>query len=301
MKKQIDFVSKFKYFGIFSATLVILSVIFMFKGFNLGIDFTGGIGIEFKEDSSNLITVDLLRSQFAKSEKFENIQIQKIESENLFSIKYGIKSKNDFSQTSIELKKFIQEQNPRPDIIFEKTDYISEQIGKTYIRKAIIAVIMAVFGIFIYIFSRFSIAYSIGAVVTLVHDMVFTIGFICATQMLFDISAIAAILTILGYSVNDTVIIYDRIRKNLGQTKINKIETLKDAFNSSLNATLTRTILTSFATMLSVFAVVVFGGYVIRDFALIVLFGIFIGTISSITISSTCTYLVMKRKCKNTK
>ena len=170
-----------------------------------------------------------------------------------------------------------------PDVTYRRTEVIGPKVSKELARQGTIAVLAAVMAVLIYIWLRFEWQFAIGAVLALVHDITLTIGIFCVFQFQFTLSIIAALLTIVGYSLNDTVVVYDRIRENLRKYKKKPLPELIDL---SINETLSRTTLTSFTTVLALLALYIFGGEVIRDFTFAMLWGVVVGTYSSIFVAS---------------
>ncbi len=180
-----------------------------------------------------------------------------------------------------------------PGIIYKQTDSVGAKVSGELIQAGVLAVVLAVAAVLFYIWLRFEWQFSVGAVAALVHDVLITIGVFCVTQIEFNLTIIAAILTIVGYSLNDTVVVFDRVRENL--RKFKKME-LKELLNLSINETLSRTIMTSLTTLIALFALYFLGGQVISGFTFAMIFGIIIGTYSSIFIASVIVlYLGVKR------
>ncbi len=263
-----------------SGFLIIASIILIFsKGLNFGIDFAGGILIEARFE--NATTASLRKTL---SNQIENIQIQNIDSTD--------QKKSDFiiriPSSNLEQEKIVsaiqQMLNEKfSNIEYRKIDYVGPQIGAELIQKGLLALSLSFFFIMVYIWIRFDWQFGVGAIITLIHDAILVLGFYSVTQLEFNSTSIAALLTVIGYSVNDTVVIFDRIRENLRRFK--KMD-LSNLINSSINSTLSRSVLTSGLTLLSLIALVFFGGKVLLSFSLATFFGILIGTYSSIYISS---------------
>jgi len=273
---KIDFMKMHKIAFASSVVLILLSFFLIFsKGLNLGIDFSGGILIEARFDEKP--DVSNLRKILAP--KTKDAQIQSIgKSDILIRV-----AKTDEGQSSI-VKKIQETLNQNyPDITYRKVDYVGPQIGSELIKKGFLALFVSFFFILIYIWIRFDWQFGIGSIIALFHDAIITFGFFALTNLEFNVTSIAAILTIIGYSINDSVVIYDRIRENARKYK--KVE-MKDIINSSLNSTLSRTILTSGVTLFSLLALILFGGKVLFSFAMATFMGVAIGTYSSIYIAA---------------
>ncbi|MBU6141195.1 MAG: protein translocase subunit SecF [Proteobacteria bacterium] len=273
---KIDFMKPHKVALIASIVAIIGSLTLVgVKGLNFGIDFAGGILIEAKIVDD----VDLTKVRELLSAEIKDVQIQNIDGKDLL-----IRVAKSDQEQSVLVKK-IQEilgQN-FSEIEYRKIDYVGPQVGSELIQKGFMALLMSFIFIMIYIWIRFDWQFGVGGIFALIHDVVLTLGFYSVTGLEFNLTSIAAILTIIGYSINDSVVIYDRIRENLRRFK--KME-LANLINSSANSTLSRTILTSGITLISILALVLFGGDVLYSFSVAAFFGIVIGTYSSIYISA---------------
>ncbi len=278
---QIDFMRLHKINIAISSALVLASIILvMSRGLNFGIDFSGGILIEARFE--NDVKISNLRQTLANTIK--NIQIQKIKNNDDLTSDFLIRiPSSDYEQS--KLVSTIQEalNNNFDNIKYRKIDYVGPQIGVELIKKGFLSLSLSFFFIMIYIWIRFDWQFGLGAIITLLHDAILVLGFYSITQLEFNTTSIAALLTVIGYSVNDTVVIFDRIRENLRRFK--KVS-IFEIINSSINSTLSRSVLTSGLTLLSLLALVFFGGKVLLSFSLATLFGVSIGTYSSIYISS---------------
>ncbi len=262
-------------------------MLFFTQGLNLGIDFRGGSLIEVKA-KHGAIDVGWLRSQM-RPLKLGDVQIQQIKD---FSGQSAC-SDNSCAMLRIELQpggdKAQQKALDRVKaalgdrVIYRSAEVVGPTVQKELIETGIIAVIAAIGAVLLYIWFRFEWQFAIGAVVALIHDVLMTIGIFSLLQIEFGLPVVAAILTIVGYSLNDTVVVYDRIRENL--RKFKKMD-LADLLNLSINETLSRTILTSVTTLLALMALYIFGGEVIRGFTFAMIWGIVVGTYSSIFIAS---------------
>ncbi len=288
---QVDFMRVHKLALIASIVCIIGSfAIIFFKGLNFGIDFSGGILMELRIEKAQ---TEKVRSVLV--EKIKDVQIQNI-GEKDFLIR--IAKSNDSNASQAEEVKKIQEilnQN-FANIEYRKVDYVGPQVGSELIGKGFMALLLSFAFIMIYIWVRFDWQFGLGGIFALVHDAVLTLGFYSVTGLEFNLTSIAAILTVIGYSINDSVVIYDRIRENL--RKFKKMD-LAELINSSVNSTLSRTLLTSGATLLSLLALVLFGGEVLKSFSQAAFFGILVGTYSSIYISAPILlYLDPRKKVK---
>lgn len=274
-KTKIDFINK-KYYCFILSFALLLGTAFLVttKGINFGIDFTGGIIIEVKtEGPANLTDM--------RAALNEGASLQNLGSPNEVMIRLPV-SENEEDQAIIvnQAKKTLSEISP--GIEFRRTDSVGPQIGSELIETAIIALAAAFSAMLIYIWFRFEWQYGVGAILALLHDSLALIGFYALTQLEFNLSSIAAVLTVIGYSINDSVVIYDRVRENLRKYK--KMP-LKDLLNLSVNETLSRTIITGGTTLVALLALIFFGGEVLQSFAWGMFFGVLIGTYSSIYIA----------------
>ena len=260
--------------------LLSLSLIFI-KGLNLGIDFTGGslIEVRFKEN----IDLNNLRTKMNKLDLGE-IQLQTIGNENDIIFKV-----QDNKNKQIETVQIIKESLSDQSVEYRRTEFVGPKIGSELVNAGIIAVIFSLIGILIYIWIRFQWNFALGAIIALIHDVILTLGFFSVLQLEFNLATVAAVLTIAGYSINDTVVIYDRVRDSMRKYK--QI-TLDEVINISLNSTLSRTLMTSLTTLLALIALLTFGGIVISSFIIALIWGVLIGTYSSIYVASPIlTYL----------
>ena len=271
-----------KHFYIASAIAIALSlIILLFKGLNLGIDFKGGTLIEV---STNESSIGELRNILAPN--FNEVSLQEFGDENTVIIRL----QNDNNQESIKTVEKVKVLIDDKVTEFRRSEFVGPTVSSELLWKGFQAVSFALFAILIYIWLRFEWQFGFGAVVALTHDVLFTLGILSLFNIEFSLSTIAAVLTIAGYSINDTVVIFDRVRENLRKYK--KLE-LIDLFNMSINNTLSRTVMTSITTLLALISLYIFGGEVIKPFALTMIIGVLIGTYSSIFIAVP-TLLVFK-------
>ena len=271
-----------KHFYIVSAIAIALSlIILLFKGLNLGIDFKGGTLIEV---STNESSIGELRDILAPN--FNEVSLQEFGDENTVIIRL----QNDNNQESIKTVEKVKVLIDDKVTEFRRSEFVGPTVSSELLWKGFQAVLFALFAILIYIWLRFEWQFGFGAVVALTHDVLFTLGILSLFNIEFSLSTIAAVLTIAGYSINDTVVIFDRVRENLRKYK--KLE-LIDLFNMSINNTLSRTVMTSITTLLALISLYIFGGEVIKPFALTMIIGVLIGTYSSIFIAVP-TLLVFK-------
>ena len=263
-----------------SLLLFVISIVWIsvYK-FNFGIDFIGGISIEVRVDQ----TPDLAKMREVLGDlDIGEIVLQNFGSDKDISIRAGISSEENLMH-NIELIKGALKKNFPYEFEYRKVDFVGPQVGNQMISAGIMAMVLAFLAIMIYIWIRFEWQFALGVLAALVHDTVLALGFMSARGLALNLGTIAAIVTIIGYSVNDTVVIYDRIRENLRKYSKKNVSSL---INISINETLSRTTITVFTTLLANLALILYGGEAIRSFSLVVFFGILIGTYSSIFISA---------------
>ena len=274
---------------ILSILAIISSLFFLvYKNLNFGIDFKGGTLIEIKKNED--LSIAEIRNQLSQL-NIGDIQIQTFGSDDTILIRIENSTNLDANadMNSIELIR----SSLGNDVIIQRTEIVGPKVSSELIQKGIIAIIIAVFLMLFYIWIRFEWQFSIGAVTALMHDVMITMGIFSFLQIEFNLSIIAALLTIIGYSMNDTVVVYDRIRENLRKYKQMNIF---DLINQSLNETMSRTLLTSVTTLLALFSLYFLGGEVLKGFTLAMIIGVFIGTYSSVFIASQIIlYLNVKR------
>lgn len=279
-KIDFDFMNFRKVSYTFSIILSLISFIWigMYK-FNFGTDFAGGIVIEVRLDQTpNLPKMRQVLGELGIGE----VMLQNFGSECDLSIKFGSSSEDNLIK-SIELIKSTLQNNFPYNFEYRKVDFVGPQVGRQLIEAGTMAMLFSFAAIMVYIWVRFEWYFGLGILIALVHDVILALGFMSITKLDFNLSTIAAVLTIIGYSVNDSVVIYDRIRENL--CKYHK-KGITEIINLSINETLSRTILTVITTLLANLALVLFGGEAIRSFSVLVFFGIIAGTYSSIFISA---------------
>ena len=273
-----DFLKLQKFTMALSAFLVLASIgMFATVGLNLGIDFKGGILLEARNSSgpadiskvrNDLATLNLgdVSLQGFGTDTDVLIRIQRQEGDEKAQIA-AIKAVTDMLGSDFDIR---------------RTEFVGPTVGAELAEKGVLAVICALMAILVYIWFRFEWQFSIAAILALAHDVLTTIGLFSLTAFEFNLATVAAILTIAGYSINDTVVVFDRVRENLRRYKSFE---QRDILNRSLNETLSRTVMTSVTTLLALTAIVIFGGTVLRDFALAMIWGVIIGTYSSVFIA----------------
>ncbi len=280
---KFDFMgTRFIWIGI-SVVLVTVSLILFFtRGLNYGVDFTGGIEMNVKFNDSAVDSQKV--REVMKNVKVDDIQVQKFsdaaKNEYLIRVK---STKENLGDLTKEIEANLKVSFAEGSYEIRKVDVVGPRVGKELKLSGVYSLIYAMLGIFIYVFIRFDYKFSVGAIVALLHDPIIIIGVFALTGYQFTLSTVAALLTVIGYSVNDTIVVYDRIRETMGNQKGSSYY---DIINKSVNETLSRTILTSAVTMLVVIMLLIFGGATLWDFSLALTVGIVVGTYSSIFIAS---------------
>ena len=296
-KSSIDFL-KGKYVAfITSIILILLSIgLFFLNGLNFGIDFKGGTLIEI--ETQNKIEISEVRSSL-NSLSLGDVQVQEFGSDKNLLIRIEQQQGGDqIQQNVLEIVKQKLMNDISETINFRRTEVVGPKVSGELIQSGTIAILVAVFAMLIYIWLRFEWQFSLGAVIALLHDVILTVGVFCLTQLEFNLPIIAAILTIVGYSMNDTVVVYDRVRENLRKFRSKEITSL---LNLSINETLSRTIVTSVTTLLALVSLYIFGGEVIKGFTFAMIWGVLVGTYSSIFVAAPLlTYLDVKREWNTT-
>ena len=276
---NINFVSQFKKANIISIILFTLSIILVFfKGLNYGIDFKGGTLIELRTEKS--IKASSIRDTLG-SMNLGDVNVKKFGKDGDYLIKVEQKESNN-NELIPEIKKKLID-NLNAEIDFRRVENVGPKVSAELLESSIIAISLALAAMLFYIWIRFEWQFSVGSIIALLHDVVITLGIFSFLSLEINLSIIAAVLTIVGYSMNDTVVIYDRIRENL--FKYTKIS-ISDIANLSINETLARTIITSVTTLLALVSIYTLGGEILRGFSFAMILGVIIGTYSSIFVAS---------------
>ncbi|KAF3981417.1 MAG: protein translocase subunit SecF [Methylococcales symbiont of Hymedesmia sp. n. MRB-2018] len=279
-KQNIDFLGKRKIALVFSSVLIISSIVsFAVNGMKLGIDFTGGTLVEVGYQQAADLTV--LRTALDE-EGFLDATVQNFGTTKDVLIR--IKPREGVSNVELSTKilKIVNRNATEPATI-RRVEFVGPQVGDELTEDGGLALLYSMFGILLYVAWRFEYKFSIGSVVALIHDVLITLGFFSILQMEFDLTVLAAVLAVIGYSLNDTIVVYDRIRENFRTLRKDSSENI---MNISLNQTLSRTLMTSITTALVLIALAVLGGEIIHNFAIALLIGVGIGTYSSIYVAS---------------
>ena len=274
---NINFSAKFKLANILSLVLFFLSIIFIiFKGLNYGIDFKGGTLIELRSNNTEASFIrDVLKNM-----NLGDINVKKFGQEGDYLIK--VEQMGDSNKFIPEIKKKLSD-NLNSEINFRRVENVGPKVSAELLQSGIIAISLSLAAMLFYIWVRFEWQFSIGSIIALFHDVIITLGIFSILSLEINLSIIAAVLTIVGYSMNDTVVIYDRIRENLG--KYHRLN-ISEIANLSINETLARTIITSVTTLLALLSIFILGGEILRGFSFAMILGVLIGTYSSIFVAS---------------
>ena len=276
---MINFNKFYKLFNLISLSLVVASVLLLFfKGLNFGVDFKGGTLIELRSNDEN-INVTSLRQSFDKM-NLGDFNVKKFGNENDFLIKI---EKKDTSANAIEVIKKDLISSLGGSFNFRRVENVGPKVSSELLKSGIIAIALSLAAMLFYIWIRFEWQFSLGAILALFHDVIITLGLFSLFSLEINLSIVAAVLTIVGYSMNDTVVIYDRVRENLRKFSDIKIYELT---NISINETLSRTIITSATTLLALVSIYLFGGEILKGFSLAMIMGVIFGTYSSIYIAN---------------
>ena len=278
MVNKFNFSSKFKLANIFSLIFFLISILFMlFKGLNYGIDFKGGTLIELR---ANNINASEIRSVL-NSMDLGDVNVKKFGQEGDHLIKVEQKE-NDGNKIISQIKDNLSD-SLNAEINFRRVESVGPKVSSELLQSGIIAISLSLIAMLFYIWIRFEWQFSMGSIIALFHDVVITLGIFSILSLEINLSIIAAVLTIVGYSMNDTVVIYDRIRENLN--KYNRLN-ISEIADLSINDTLARTIITSVTTLLALLSIFILGGEILRGFSFAMILGVVIGTYSSIFVAS---------------
>ena len=278
--QNILFNKYYKSFNIISVIIIIISLLLLvFKGLNFGVDFKGGTLIEIRTSQEN-ITISKIRDSFNQM-NLGDVSVKQFGNKNDFIVKFEKQNSNnpDFIKNiKNKLSSSIGE-----NFDFRRVENVGPKVSLELLKSGILAISLSLLAMLIYIWIRFEWQFSLGAILALFHDVIITLGIFSLFSLEINLSIVAAVLTIVGYSMNDTVVIYDRVRENLKKhSDIN----IFDLSNISINETLSRTIITSATTLLALFSIFFFGGQILKGFSLAMILGVFFGTYSSIYIAN---------------
>ena len=280
MKKKYNFESKFKLANTTSILLVLGSLLLIFfKGLNFGIDFKGGTLIELRVDSNNIGISDV-RSSFSNM-NLGDINVKEFGNKGDYLIKFEKKTFND--DNNIKTIKENVKNSLQSKVNFRRVENVGPKVSKELLNSGLLAISLALGAMLFYIWVRFEWQFSVGSILAIFHDVLITIGLFSLLSLEINLSIVAAVLTIVGYSMNDTVVIFDRVRENL---KKYSSKDIKEISNLSINETLSRTIITSVTTLLALLSIFFFGGKILNGFSFAMILGVIFGTYSSIFIAN---------------
>ena len=280
ISRDIKFSNFYKRMNIFSLILIFLSVLFLFiKGLNFGVDFKGGTLIEARTEGAKNNIAEIRQSLLKMN--LGDVNVKKFGKENDYLIKIEMTNKNDSN--------FIQSINQQLSsdlgtvVNFRRVENVGPKVSQELFNAGLLAISLSLAAMLFYIWIRFEWQFSLGAIVALIHDVVITIGIFSFLSYEINLSIVAAVLTIVGYSMNDTVVIFDRIRENL--RKYSKIS-ISEISNTSTHDTLSRTLITSLTTLLALLSIYIFGGQILKGFSFAMIVGVIVGTYSSIFVAT---------------
>ena len=280
ISRDIKFSNFYKKMNIFSFILIFLSImVLLFKGLNLGVDFKGGTLIEIRAENST-ITIGELRESFLKM-NLGDVKVKKFGKQNDYLV--------NIEATKSDDENFIKSINDKLSadlgsaVNFRRVENVGPKVSNELLRAGLLAISLSLAAMLFYIWIRFEWQFSLGAIAALIHDVVITVGIFSFLSYEINLSIVAAVLTIVGYSMNDTVVIFDRIRENL--KKYSKIST-KEISDLSIIQTLSRTLITSVTTLLALFSIFIFGGAILKGFSFAMIVGVIVGTYSSIFVAT---------------
>ena len=279
-KRNIPFNKFYKRFNILSLFLILISLLLLtFKGLNYGVDFKGGTLIELRSLDKTLSIADL-RQSFKKL-NLGDVTVKKFGKENDYVIKF--EKKQSIEENFIENIKFELSNDIGNIFEFRRVESVGPKVSNELLKSGVIAIALSLGAMLIYIWIRFEWQFSLGAISAVFHDVIITLGFFSLLSFEINLSIVAAVLTIVGYSMNDTVVIFDRVRENLKKYSDIKIFEIT---NISINETLSRTIITSATTLLALLSIFIFGGAILKGFSFAMILGVIVGTYSSIYIAN---------------
>ena len=279
MKNNYEFNKYNKVFNYISIFISVISIVFLlFKGLNFGVDFKGGTLIEIRIDNINVKTQDV-RNAFNKL-NLEDLTVKKFGNDTDYIVKFkrsDLNNPNFIQNLKKDLNIYLE------DYTFRRVENVGPKVSSELLLDGILAIAIALSAMLIYIWFRFEWQFSLGAIIAIFHDVLITLGIFSALNLEINLSIVAAVLTIVGYSMNDTVVIFDRVRENL--KKYSKIK-IYELTNLSINETLSRTLITSVTTLLALFSIFLFGGEILKGFSFAMILGVILGTYSSIYIAN---------------
>jgi preprotein translocase SecF subunit len=280
MEYKINFSSLFKVANIISLIAVLVSIFFLFfKGLNYGVDFKGGTLLEIRIDNPNIEIQDIRNS--LKIKDLGDVNVKQFGKKGDFLIKFE-KSSSENDQFIGELKEEISK-SLNTEVNFRRVENVGPKVSSELLKNGLTAIALSLAAMLFYIWIRFEWQFSLGSIIALIHDVIITLGIFSILSFEVNLSIVAAVLTIVGYSMNDTVVIFDRIRENL--LKFSKIE-INEIANISINETLSRTLITSLTTLLALLSIFILGGEILKGFSFAMILGVIIGTYSSVFVAS---------------
>ena len=280
MKHNINFESYFKKFNIFSIAVFFLSIILIFfKGLNYGIDFKGGTLLEINLNNDKIKIGDIRNS--LNKLNLGDVNVKNFGKDGYYLINIEKKFSNN-QEIITDIKKSLNT-DLQSEINYRRIENVGPKVSSELLKSGVISIGLALLVMLVYIWFRFEWQFSLGSIIALFHDVIITLGFFSVLSIEINLSIVAAVLTIVGYSMNDTVVIYDRIRENL--SKFNNLEINKIS-NLSVNETLSRTLITSITTLLALLSIFILGGEILKGFSFAMILGVLIGTYSSIFVAA---------------
>jgi len=280
VSEKINFVQFYKKFNLFSLIAIIISLIFIsFKGLNLGVDFKGGTLIEIRTENTE-VYIGEIRESFIKM-NLGDVTVKKFGNENDYLVK--IESTNADDNNFIKSIKDQLSKDLGSEVNFRRVENVGPKVSAELLKTGLLAIVLSLAAMLFYIWIRFEWQFSLGAIIAIIHDVIITVGIFSLLSYEINLSIVAAVLTIVGYSMNDTVVIFDRIRENL--KKYSKIS-INEISNISTNETLSRTLITSVTTLLALLSIYIFGGEILKGFSFAMIVGVIIGTYSSIFVAT---------------
>jgi len=280
LSKNINFSNHYKKMNFISLVLICLSIlVILIKGLNLGVDFKGGTLIEIRTENDK-VRISEIRQSLLKM-NLGDVTVKKFGKENDYLVKIEINNTEDPSYIESINKKLNYDLGT--SVNFRRVENVGPKVSNELLKAGLLAISLSLAAMLLYIWIRFEWQFSLGAILALIHDVVITVGIFSFLSYEVNLSIVAAVLTIVGYSMNDTVVIFDRIRENL--KKYSKIS-ISEISNTSTNETLSRTLITSITTLLALFSIFIFGGAILKGFSLAMIIGVIIGTYSSIFVAT---------------
>lgn len=286
-KTHIDFMGKRKIAFVLSAVLIVMSITALVTmRLNLGLDFTGGTLIEVSYPSA--VEVADVKANLRNADVTDAV-VQQFGTASDIVVRVPPRSEDESSAELSTVVLSALQQGVEGEVLMRRVEFVGPQVGDELTEQGILAVVYALIGIFLYVMFRFQWRFSVGAVVALVHDILISLGVLSLLRVEFDLTVVAALLAVIGYSLNDTIVLFDRIRENFPRMRKGAPT---EVVNTSVNETLSRTVMTSMTTLLVLIALFIFGGEIIHAFAFTLIVGVLVGTYSSIYVaSSTLLYL----------